>query len=407
MKPLIWLAAVAPWAWMLAPKPEEPLVLVVGGDLDGYLSPCGCVKPMQGGIRRWASAVRKEGAPERVVLLFNGGVTAGTDRQQALKGETVAEMLGELSVDALNVGFAEARLGAGYLETLTRLTKERLISSSVTAPALQAEESVRVGPFAVFAVDGQPSRVAKELGGQASPLRIDASSGVPVLMVQGTRDQALSLLKDHPSVKILIYRSTEKPPSQPEKVGDTWLLTPGHEGKVMVRAEWHEGSLVNYRVVALGPEVPDDPKTAALFRTYLTRVTQEKLLDQLPRTAKDAFAGSKVCQDCHPDAHDIWQNTAHAGALKTLENEGQDRDPDCVSCHVVGLDSTKGFMSRKETPDLASVGCESCHGPSADHVKNPYEIKPPARARDACMKCHTPGHSPGFNFDSYWPRIQH
>ena len=33
-------------------------MIVVGGGVSGYLSPCGCTYPMSGGIRRWAAQVR-------------------------------------------------------------------------------------------------------------------------------------------------------------------------------------------------------------------------------------------------------------------------------------------------------------------------------------------------------------
>jgi hypothetical protein len=102
----------------------------------------------------------------------------------------------------------------------------------------------------------------------------------------------------------------------------------------------------------------------------------------------------------------VWKTSDHAHALKTLVAEAHDRDPDCVGCHVVGLDRVGGFVGAEKTPHLAHVGCESCHGPAARHVREPQTPMPKVGAA-GCSSCHDPRNSPRFSFASYWPRIQH
>jgi mono/diheme cytochrome c family protein len=54
--------------------------------------------------------------------------------------------------------------------------------------------------------------------------------------------------------------------------------------------------------------------------------------------------------------------------------------------------------------DLTDVQCEACHGPGAEHTRDgSYR----ARAREACVKCHTPNDDPDFNFEKDWPLIAH
>ncbi|HSI73617.1 MAG TPA: multiheme c-type cytochrome, partial [Fimbriimonas sp.] len=99
-------------------------------------------------------------------------------------------------------------------------------------------------------------------------------------------------------------------------------------------------------------------------------------------------------------------SSAHAHALLTLEKEGHPRDPDCVSCHVVGLQFSTGFKSRQKTPQLANIGCESCHGAGAKHAAKP-SLKLRKLTEQACLPCHTTENSPHFDFKTYWKKIRH
>ncbi len=101
-----------------------------------------------------------------------------------------------------------------------------------------------------------------------------------------------------------------------------------------------------------------------------------------------------------------WLTTRHARALETLRKKGRDLDPECVECHVVGLRFYSGFRSLAETPDLANVACECCHGPGNLHdrdVRAPYgrqEMRP-------CERCHNDEHSPGFDRRKALGKIKH
>lgn len=112
------------------------------------------------------------------------------------------------------------------------------------------------------------------------------------------------------------------------------------------------------------------------------------------------FAGSQRCEQCHSHTHLHWSETLHAKALETLEAIGQDKNPDCVRCHVVGFGQSGGFVDRATTNDLAGVGCESCHGPARDHADNVNEeaLRPPLNlAASVCGECHQGAHHPNFD----------
>jgi hypothetical protein len=81
-------------------------------------------------------------------------------------------------------------------------------------------------------------------------------------------------------------------------------------------------------------------------------------------------------------------------------------DSYCQQCHTTGYGLPGGFESAGGSAALRSVGCESCHGPSQAHVRNP-KLHTPFAARDQCQSCHDHENSPQFNYAAYWPRIEH
>jgi nitrate/TMAO reductase-like tetraheme cytochrome c subunit len=111
-----------------------------------------------------------------------------------------------------------------------------------------------------------------------------------------------------------------------------------------------------------------------------------------------AYAGAETCLDCHPAIHNSWSQTVHAGALRTLEAIGQDRNATCLPCHTVGHGLDTGFTDPSSTPLLASVQCENCHGPAFDHAQDPLGTRPPiVRAAEVCGGCHNGFHHPTYD----------
>jgi hypothetical protein len=110
-----------------------------------------------------------------------------------------------------------------------------------------------------------------------------------------------------------------------------------------------------------------------------------------------SYVGSGACnEDCHSDIYDKWNSLAHADAYATLVDVNSHFDPECVVCHVVGMEYESGFLTEEQTPKLKDVGCENCHGPGSKHIENPLEVKP-GEPKSACEDCHTPEHSAEFS----------
>lgn len=144
------------------------------------------------------------------------------------------------------------------------------------------------------------------------------------------------------------------------------------------------------------------------YRNASNAAMQELIKTRASDLATSSFIGAEACQSCHAGAFKQWQNSKHAHAIQTIKTASRDSDPECVSCHVVGFSAKGGFASETASPHLANVQCESCHGPRRDHVKNPsVKSKSERKAKDACAECHTPPHSPRYNFPEYWKRVEH
>lgn len=65
---------------------------------------------------------------------------------------------------------------------------------------------------------------------------------------------------------------------------------------------------------------------------------------------------------------------------------------ECTLCH-------RPIAEQRLESNHRGVACEVCHGPAADHVTSPMDVKPPApRDREFCVLCHAynPSRPTGF-----------
>jgi|WetSurMetagenome_2_1015567.scaffolds.fasta_scaffold48246_3 hypothetical protein len=148
------------------------------------------------------------------------------------------------------------------------------------------------------------------------------------------------------------------------------------------------------------------------------------------------YVGVSKCQTCHKtDAQgkqfDIWQNSKHSQAWKTLQSEAADKiakdkgfstkaaeTPQCIKCHVLGKDIVPDELSDTFVKE-DGVQCESCHGPGSEYksisvmkdkqkaIENGLNV--PSDKAQFCVNCHNP-ESPSykeFKFDEMWEKIKH
>jgi len=116
----------------------------------------------------------------------------------------------------------------------------------------------------------------------------------------------------------------------------------------------------------------------------------------------------RVGDDYYPEpaqwdvTHKIWRpyfvknGTDWWAASFPADNFQRPTSQLCDGCHSVNFDVAA------KSPTEWNVGCESCHGPASEHVKNPIwrTVINPARldfvgANDTCIQCHSQGRPPG------------
>jgi len=430
---LMFVAAQPPRAQEAARTeavPKGALALLFTGEQNGYLTPCGCSKPMLGGIPRLATWLRGY-PPASRIQVDNGDLTEAAGRQDELKAETLVEMHSQLGCEAINLGEKDFRLGMAYLRSLEQRFKGALLCANALSEAgeplfkeFTVVERGAAGAAQKVAIVGllsaqfagavaaaapevrleEPEEALKRLEG-----RLPADARFRVLLYHGPVDEAAAILRRSPGWTLAVCAHEGSDPREPRQEGEAVLATVGEDGKHAGRAFLFPARAAEVRWEDLGPEHADDPAMAAAKDLYLERVTAEDLLAKTPRVPLkpgEAYAGSAACAPCHAQAHRVWKASGHSRALATLVREKHDRDPECVRCHVVGLDRQGGFVSQDKTPQLAHVGCESCHGPAKAHAANPKRRL--ARVgQEGCLVCHDPRNSPRFSYQTYWPRIRH
>jgi hypothetical protein len=118
------------------------------------------------------------------------------------------------------------------------------------------------------------------------------------------------------------------------------------------------------------------------------------------------LVGSSTCRRCHAAEYDQWVGTRHATAFATLEREGNHERAECISCHTTAPGKPGGFQGQRETPQMAEVGCEACHGPGRAHVQAPPAPYGTVEL-DTCIGCHDAENSPEFDYYTYRERVAH
>ncbi len=149
----------------------------------------------------------------------------------------------------------------------------------------------------------------------------------------------------------------------------------------------------------------------SVFRGGLQKEFQNFVTKKSSKKKKGKFLGAATCEGCHQKSHNIWKNSSHAHAHKTLKDVNQHENLECLKCHVVALeDENDGFMSEALTPQFKGVQCENCHGPMMGHIQNPKDKryhKPTEALKEVCVSCHHTPHSTEFDFEKYWKKIKH
>ena len=274
-----------------------------------------------------------------------------------------------------------------------------------------------------------------------------------VLLSHASPDETRQLARQFPVFDfVLTAGGAEEPPRDTEHITGTKsrMLEVGHKGMYVSVVGLYENdgkTTFRYQRVPLDARFPDSPEMHQMMVNYQNELRTIGLdglgLTGTRHESGRHFVGTQKCAECHTEAMAIFEQTPHSYATERLVKLDPARhfDPECLSCHATGWNPqkyfpyTSGFFGLEKTPHMTTNGCENCHGPGSDHYAaetGQEEVDERERDRrraemrlalvenegnmqgqvfgkvvENCMQCHDLDNSPDFDFQHYWPEVEH
>ncbi|MBK8270164.1 MAG: hypothetical protein IPK83_18450 [Planctomycetes bacterium] len=377
-------------------------------------------------MSRRATYVANRRETHDVLLLDAGGAPGGNSEYQQTRFETILRGESAMGLHAHNLGEREIALGAARIRELAGKTGVRFISANArdSEGRLVATESeiIQMAGLRVAVVGIVSPRYA------AAGIKIDEPQPVILKWIDSNKGhydtlvvlaylpeaELTSLTQALPEADMVVGGPTGQS-IVPKKVGPVWMALLRAKGRFLVEL------LVEIAGVSDRSSVVEVVSSLNEDSTQLENISryQNELIERDFNAAQSGFvtalnsslesgevAGSESCTSCHANDSVIWAGSKHAHAWETLQTRNFHADSYCQQCHTTGFGLTGGFVSAKQSNDRVNVGCESCHGPSLAHVREP-KTKTPWLAKDRCVRCHDHENSPKFVLAEYWSRIRH
>ncbi len=397
-------------------QPSEELTVFFTGSELGSLRPCGCSGGQLGGLEKRTAIFSRVPAANRLIV-ETGALVRGDSEQDLIKFRVIFEALRRLGYDVARLTHQDLDI-AGRLGLLAdRQQGFEIIGTADRSPvfARRFTSQGREIVVRVVAVDPEvtPLENTAELIGAVAGV-----STLDILILQHCGPGLLKVLAAQvPGVECVICPSDSDEPqlvSGPD--ARPLVFAVGRFGRYICRLDaavtrQTEELVLQFERIPVEEKLPDDEVLVQLYRQYQQLVKDSNLLERHPRLPLPqdiVFAGSRACRPCHEYEYDRWSTKAHADALASLKRVGSDHDPECVVCHVTGMDYDSGFVTEAGTPHLKDVGCENCHGPGSEHIRTSGQTAT-TQPKMTCLDCHTPEKSAGYagHEEEYMQKIIH
>jgi hypothetical protein len=353
----------------------------------------------------------------------------------------VCRAFGKLGYDAIGVGEKDLSLGVGYLRTkgqeyglplLSTNAVDRTTGEPLFPPTLVKEKGgIRVGFLSVISperhivaqVESDLLAANVELLDPATAVRkylpeLRQKADVVVLLSHCGIETSRFLAEDL-DVDVVIVGHFPAIQEDPEKIGNTIFaqagsmsdrfgtlgMTLGKDGKI---AEF-EGDAI--RVLQKGPtngelaalETAWDEAVDALRKDAQLAHQREQEAIMRNQTTKEVahrngVFGAESCRSCHEPVYQSWMNTPHANAFARLAEADAWDNPECIGCHVTGVQEKHYVSDVNVPPETWNVQCEECHGSGVNHARDGTYL---GAGEATCIKCHDPQNSPEFDYAVY------
>lgn len=448
--------------------PKPTVALFVTGQQHGYIEPCGCtgLDKQKGGVARrmtFANQLRNQGW--ELLPIDAGNLIRRFGRQAEIKFHRSFEALRKMGYVAVGFGPDDVRINVGDLiqEAAPEKVEDMIYASAnvvLIDPSLMPSyqmierEGMKVAVTSILdpasletslsedIILNDPVASAQEVIGQIQAEQPDFT----VLTFYGEDEAAREVVRKVPGFDLVVVAGGYGEPTyQPDDVdgSSTKMILTGNKGMYAGLVALYDDEPMKYARVPLTHEFEDAPEMRKLMADYQFQLRDLGLanlgLKPIPHPSGREFVGSKTCGECHTNAYDIWEGSAHFEATEHLVHPGERGDvprhfdPECISCHVTGWNPQNyypyatGYLDLEADSHLHGNGCENCHGPGAAHsaaesgddsvseavrdqLREAMKL-PLSEAREKCMECHDLDNSPDFHeedaFDDYWAEVEH
>lgn len=400
------------------PAESDSLTVFLTGSSLGRLKPCGCSGGQLGGLER-RPAIFNTVPPEKRLLIDTGALVPGSGDQDLIKFGIIVEALARLNYQVVNLTDKDVEIARnqGWLDAapvrfVSPYASEEDFPIGFQNRYLMNGEYVTIS---VLSVDVDRSSLDQIKKGLAPAHEGDKTVGI--LIVNRRDDDVIASIAQLGVVDCIVCPSeAEEPMIIGSPSSRPLVFSVGRYGRYICslkieKARVRDRFKFKFTAAPVTEDLPKDPALVELYKGYQQIVRDSNLLERHPRFSLPdglKYVGSESCKLCHAPEYQKWLETGHAKAYATLVEGGYQFDPECVVCHVVGLDWESGFVSEQETPGLKNVDCENCHGPGSQHVKT-YGTADTAGPKSSCIDCHTPEHSGEYagNEDVFRQKIIH
>lgn len=443
---LLLLAAVLAGYFYFKPAaPSPPLELKVYFTCDtrGRLVPCGCFSGQLGGLTRLKTVLDKEAGSEDLRVDV-GDAIKGAEDYSYIEYKYILQAYAAMGFEAMNLGHREAQLSVQQLRQLktnspVALLSANLLDQQTGRPIFDGYKIVRRGKCRIALVGVMDSRgLGETLGAGLAVEKMDVTlsrllpelkpkADIFILLAFTDETSLARLAQDFYEFDLILGGKVSQPSQKLEKQNRSLILYTTNQSRALgilraMIASPGQMTAVDYEIRLLQDSIPENAAVISLAAAYRAEIRHTRLTiddpahleeDRVPGVKIAAnYVGSQSCLDCHPTAAKKWQNSGHARAFATLKAKGADADPNCIPCHTVGSGSPSGYRRAYAGQKLIDVGCESCHGPGSLHVAQRQSHSPvsfafrPLGSGD-CQKCHYGEFSRPFDWNAFWPRIEH
>ncbi|MFQ5636812.1 MAG: multiheme c-type cytochrome [bacterium] len=381
-------------------------------------------------------------------LMVDGGdFGSSKSKSQILKVEYLLKGMSLLKYDAITLGEKDLQYGVAFLEEMRDKFHLPFISANIYDIAkdkLFAEPYIiktvkgrKFGIFGVTLAQGVGRTVTPATGfriedpisaAQASVKELREKCDVVIALTHLSINGAISLAEKIEGIDIVVSGHNGSHLRNPHKVGKSYVLQPGSKGKYLGQFDFTlSGGRITQaegKTVALSDKYQDDEELANVVKQYDDEVLLAFPLESPKAKTGYSLMSEKTCRGCHYNQHKQWRSTPHAHAWETLVQKKQAHNPDCQQCHTTLFGQSSGFSSLKDSPDLVSVQCVTCHQLVSTRVKTHFErfrgkkkasnvssngeaVDFAAISEKTCLQCHNEDNSPNFDYQTFLAKIAH